>query len=396
MRYSSRVPGEFAPNEFFRAVEGRRSAGSRLRDLTVSNPTLAGLDYPLEEIQSAMAQASRHAYEPNPRGLPTAREAVAAYYRSHGVSLPADSIILASGTSEAYGHLFKLLCAPGETVLYPQPSYPLIGSIAGLEGAAAHPYPLVGKDRRWNVPEISDSITAATRAVVAVSPNNPTGGMLTAGELRALSALCASRSLALVVDEVFLDYPAPARVSSVVSSAGNPDALTFTLGGLSKACGFPHLKLAWIAVSGPENEAREALARLEFIADAFLSVGTPVQQAAGALFELGATVRDQIRRRVDRNEERLRILLDGAPGAAVSSRDGGWYSVVGLPPGWEDEAFALRLLEEEDVIVQPGYLFDLEAEQAVIVSLLTPESIFEEGLRRVVRLLNNPASEDKP
>ncbi len=227
--------------------------------------------------------------------------------------------------------------------------------------------------------------------MVAVSPNNPTGSMLTGEELRELSGFCATHRLALIVDEVFLDYPGPARAGSIVSSAGNPDTLTFTLGGLSKSCGLPQMKLAWIVVGGPERDTREALARLEFIADAFLSVGTPVQRAAPALLELGTQVREQIRRRVDANEETLKKILGGVPGVTLFPRDGGWYSVVGLPTGTDDEEFALRLLKEKSVIVQPGYMFDMEDTQAAIVSLLTPTDIFTEGVSRIGLLLGKSA-----
>jgi aspartate/methionine/tyrosine aminotransferase len=207
--------------------------------------------------------------------------------------------------------------------------------------------------------------------------------MLTEKELREMSGFCAAHRLALIVDEVFLDYPAPARAGSVVSSAGNPDTLTFTLGGLSKACGLPQMKLGWIAVGGPERDVREALNRLEFIADAFLTVGTPVQQAAPILLDLGTRIREQIRLRVDENEETLQDILGDVPGVTIFPRDGGWYSVIGLPAGVEDEEFAIRLLKEQSVIIQPGYLFDMEDVQTAILSLLTPTDLFQEGVNRM-------------
>ncbi|MGB7539690.1 MAG: pyridoxal phosphate-dependent aminotransferase, partial [Anaerolineales bacterium] len=367
-----------------RAMEQKRAENSALRDLSISNPTLAGLEYPLEQIREALADGAKHFYQPDPRGLLTARSAVATYYHERGINISPDSIVLTSGTSEAYGFLFKLLCSPGKSILYPTPSYPLIPLIAELEGVTAKPYALTGDHWRWDPAALFEARAPVARAVVAVSPNNPTGSMLTDEELRGLSGFCAAHRLALIVDEVFLDYPAPARAGSVVSSAGNPDALTFTLGGLSKACGLPQMKLAWIAVSGPERDTREALARLEFIADAFLSVGTPVQQAAPVLLALGAQVREQIHRRLDQNEAALKEILGAVPGVTLFPRDGGWYSVVGLPAGADDEEFALRLLIEESVIVQPGYMFDMEDPQAAIVSLLTPREVFQEGLRRIV------------
>jgi alanine-synthesizing transaminase len=391
MRFSSRIQGELAPNEYSSAVERCRAGTDPLWDLTISNPTAAGFEYPLDEIREALAESAKSIYQPDPRGLLTARSAVAGYYHERGIRIPPESILLTSGTSEAYGHLFKLLCAPGKAVLYPKPSYPLIPLIAELEGVDAKPYALTPDDARWDLAALFDVRTPRARAVVAVSPNNPTGSMLTETELRELSGFCAAHKLALIVDEVFLDYPAPTRAGSVVSSAGNPDALTFTLGGLSKACGLPQMKLSWIAVSGPEADVREALTRLEFIADAYLSVGTPVQQAAPALLALGAQVRDQIAERIDRNEQTIGAAVESVRGARLFPRDGGWYAVIGLPEGWEDEAFALRLLIEERVIVQPGYFFDYEDAQTAVVSLITPPDIFNAGAGKIADLLGRQA-----
>jgi len=382
MDFSSRLSDDLEPNDFFRAVENRRARGLPLLDLTVSNPTQAGLEYPQEEIQRALAEGAGHAYRPDPRGLPAARAAIVEYYRAHGRAPAPESIVLASGTSEAYAHLFKLMCDPGESILSPKPSYPLVELVAELEGVAAHPYPLTGKDRRWQVASLFENLTPGARAVVAVSPNNPTGSMLTAKELRAVGGFCASNELALIVDEVFLDYPAPEREGDVVSAVDNQDVLTFTLGGLSKSCGLPQMKLAWIAVSGPQPEARQALSRLEFIADAFLSVGTPVQQAAPALLALGKPVREQIRRRVNANDALLREILKGRPEASIAPREGGWNAVISLPAGSDDEEFSLNLLESRGVLVQPGFLYDYD-DPVLVISLLTPPEEFRDGARRI-------------
>jgi alanine-synthesizing transaminase len=392
MRFSSRIQNELAPNAYYRAVEQKRAEGSAVWDLSISNPTLAGLEYPLEEIHEALADGAKHFYQPDPRGLLAARSAVATYYHERGISISPNSIVLTSGTSEAYGFLFKLLCTPGKSILFPKPSYPLVPLIAELEGVTAMPYALTGENWRWDLASLFEARAPGARAVVAVSPNNPTGSMLTDEELRELSGFCAAHRLALIVDEVFLDYPALARAGSVVSSAGNPDVLTFTLGGLSKACGLPQMKLAWIAVGGPERDKREALARLEFIADAFLSVGTPVQQAAPVLLALGAQVREQINRRLDQNEAALMEMLGGVPGVTLFPRDGGWYSVVGLPAGMDDEEFALRLLRGKSVIVQPGYMFDMEDTQAAVISLLTPAGVFAEGMVRISEFIRETAN----
>ena len=392
MRLSSRLGDDLEPNDFFRAMEKHRAQALPLLDLTISNPTLAGLEYPQEDIQTALAEAAGHSYQPDPKGLPAARNAVAEYYQDYGCGPTPESIVLTSGTSEAYAFLFKLLCDPGEAILFPKPSYPLVELIAELEGVAARPYPLAGKDRRWQVADLFANLTPDARAVVAVSPNNPTGIMLTAEELRAVSGFCASRQLALIVDEVFLDYPSPERERDVVSSVANPDALTFTLGGLSKSCGLPQMKLSWIAVGGPQPEARQALSRLEFIADAFLSVGTPVQQAAPVLLALGKQVREQIRRRVNANDALLRKFLKDRPDAPIACREGGWYAVIGLPAGWDDEEFALHLLRRRDVLVQPGFLYDFD-DPVIVISLLTPEKEFREGLQGIKHCLSTSPEE---
>ncbi len=392
MDFSSRLSDDLEPNDFFRAVETRRARGLPLLDLTVSNPTQTGLEYPQQDIQSALAEAAGQGYQPDPKGLPAARAAVAEYYRSHGHSPSPDSIVLTSGTSEAYAYLFKLLCDPGESILYPEPSYPLVELVAGLEGVEARPYPLDAKDRHWRVASLSETLTPDARAVVAVSPNNPTGSMLAGSELSDVSGFCAKHGLALIVDEVFLDYPSPDREGKVVSSVDNPDALTFTLGGLSKSCGLPQMKLSWIAVSGPQPQMRQAISRLEFIADAFLSVGTPVQQAAPALLALGKNVREQIRRRVNTNDAHLRQMLKESPLATVAPREGGWYAAIGLPAGSDDEEVALNLLESRGVLVQPGFLYNYD-DPVIVISLLTPEGEFREGAQRIRDFLAaSPAS----
>jgi alanine-synthesizing transaminase len=389
MQFSSRVRNDLSPNEFFRAVEERQAQNPPPLDLTVSNPTLAGLEYPQEEIRIALGETAKHVYQPDPRGLLAARSAVTGYYHLHGCTVDPERIILTSGTSEAYSFLFKLLCGPAETVLYPKPSYPLVEIIAELEGLEAHPYPLAASGWRYDAGGIEEPLPSSARALVAVSPNNPTGTMLTVEEMRALSGFCTRNGLALIVDEVFLDYPSPRREKSVVCSAANVDCLTFTLGGLSKSCGLPQMKLAWIVVSGPEAAVRKALDRLEFIADAFLSVGTPVQQAAPTLLEVGAQVREQIRTRVDLNEATLIEILSGIPDVTLFLRDGGWYAVIGLPSGMDDEEFSLNLVNSQNVIAQPGYLFDFRDPQAVILSLLTPADLFAEGVKRISTLLQN-------
>jgi len=380
--FSGRTPRSLDPNRLTAALETRRRAGAAILDLTESNPTRAGIAYPAG-LLAPLAEAPCLVYEPSPRGLPSAREAVAADYARRGIRVEADRVLLTASTSEAYAFLFKLLCEPGDGVLVPRPGYPLFD--LRLESVEIAPYAL-GYDGEWHViaSAVEAALTPRTRAVVVVSPNNPTGSCLKRDEAEALQALCARKGLCLVADEVFADYvfgPDPRRLPSV---AADGPALAFALGGLSKSCGLPQLKLGWVAVSGPPALRDEAMARLELVADTFLSVGTPVQRAAPSLLARLPELQAPIAARVKSNLARIEETLGPASKATLLRPEGGWYAVLRVPATIPEEELALRLLESRGVLVHPGYFFDFPGEAFLVLSLLPPGDVFRAGLAAVL------------
>lgn len=370
-----------------RALHAAKATARPLIDLTVTNPTNADFVYP-ERLLAPLGSAAALVYEPSPFGHQPAREAVARDYARRGIIVPSERVILTSSTSDAYSLLFKLLCDPsGDAVLTPAPSYPLFEHLTRLDGVSAVPY-LLEYHGRWTLDlgSVESAWTARTRAVLAVSPNNPTGSCLSAEECDALSSTCASRGAALILDEVFADYPLGADGGPEAQSprASEPRCLTVRLGGLSKSAGLPHVKLGWMAVEGPDALVCEALQRLEFICDAYLSVSTPVQAAAPALIEGGAVVRRQIAERVRGNYGRLRELGGHHPSVEVLRADGGWSAVVRVPSRKSEEALVLELLERDGVVVHPGFFFDFAHEAFLVVSLLPPPPVFEAGIGRLL------------
>ncbi len=380
---SHRVPG-LAANRLSVARNTLQNQGIPLVDLTGSNPTRAGLRYPAD-LLAPLAGPAGLDYRPDPRGLLDARRAVSGELARHGAPVDPDHIVLTASTSEAYGFLFKVLCDPGDEVLVPVPSYPLFEILSGLEAVRAVPYPLDPHGGwSYDVHAIAARVTARTRAVVVVSPNNPTGTVLTAADVHGLSACCATHGITLIADEVFADYrfaPAAGAPSTVLTDA---TCLTVSLGGLSKAVGLPQLKLAWMAVSGPAGEARDLLERLELVGDSFLSVGTPIQAALPAILAGGAVVREQIRERLADNLATLRRHLAAAPALHLLEPAGGWTAVLRIPATGSEEAIALDLLERHHVVVQPGYFYDFPTEAWLVVSLLVEPEAFARGIERIV------------
>jgi alanine-synthesizing transaminase len=375
--FSSRLNWDVSPNPLARLLEQKRAGGAAVLDLTESNPTRAGISYP-----AAILEAIRHPqalrYEPSPRGLLSAREAVVKYYAERGLPFSPGRILLTASTSEAYAYLFKLLADPGDQVLTPRPSYPLFDYLAALESVNVRQYPL-RYDGAWHMDfvELERAISPRTRAIVVVNPNNPTGSFLKPDEWDRLQVLAGDRGIAILSDEVFSDYgfePA-SRVR------GEDRALTFTMSGLSKIAGLPQMKLGWIALSGPEADA--AMERLELIADTYLSVATPVQLALPELLVLSAEIRAQIQARTRANLDALRSIVAGSP-VNVLNVEGGWSAILQVPRIRSEQEWALMLLGERDVLVQPGYFFDFESEAFLVVSLLTPRDVFEEGIRRLI------------
>jgi aspartate/methionine/tyrosine aminotransferase len=379
--FSSRVPANRDPNRIARALSAAASAGRRLIDLTVTNPTLVGIEYP-EGLLQAVGSPAALRYSPQPFGLESARCAVARDYGRRGISVAPGRIVLTASTSEAYSLLFKLLCEPeGDDVLVPVPSYPLFDHLTQLDGVRARPYSLEYHGR-WTLDEASvdRAWSAGVRAVLAVSPNNPTGSFLHADEFAELADRCAGRDAALIVDEVFADYP----FGTAASPALPDNCLTFRLGGLSKSVGLPQIKLAWVAVSGPPALVDEALNRLELIADTYLSVSTPVQVAAESLLEGGAVIRARILERIRTNHATLGEQARQYPSVEVLNADAGWSAVLRVPARTSEEELVIDLIERDGVSVHPGFFFDFPHEAFLVISLLPECPTFAEGVRRIL------------
>lgn len=394
IHHSNRIAASVEPTPWSLAVEAAREAGEVPFDLTTSNPTRAGIvasDADAAAIASALGDPRSFVYEPHPKGMPSARAAIAGHYaRAHQLDVDPERLWLASSTSELYAQLFMLHCLPGDEVLVARPSYPLVESIAALTATRVAHYPLrYDGTFSHDVAAIEAAITDETRVLVCISPNNPTGNALSEHELEAITELCADRSIALVVDEVFAEYVVEGDVDPerIRTTALESRCLCWTLGGLSKSALLPQMKLAWAALSGPEMLVASIEARFEHVADTFLSASAPVQCAAEALLEYGARARTRVLARLRQNLSRARALLDEAPdtGASVLFCEGGWSAVLRLPAVLSDEAWAERFLRE-GVLVQPGFLFDFERDAHVVVSLLAEPETFAEGISRIASL----------
>lgn len=381
---SSRLPRSLELNAVARAIDAKRRAGVPILDLTETNPTSAGFTYPKELLQP-LANERGLDYEPQPLGLWPARAAVAADFRRRGIVISADRVALTSSTSEAYALLFKLLCDAGDAVLVPHPSYPLFEHLTQLESVTAIPYALEYHGSwRVDVDSIASAATDRVRAIMIVSPNNPTGSSLHRDDLKAISRIARERDWAIIGDEVFADYPLDAAPDAAAVLPG-AEVLTFSLGGLSKSAGLPQLKLGWIGFGGPQTDVDRALAAYEIIADTYLSVSTPVQAAAAELIERGTAIRAQILARVKRNLEQLRRAAADYPAIDVLRVEGGWCAVLQVPQLKSEEALVLDLLEKDDVLVHPGYFFDFRREAFLVVSLLIDPDRFDRAVTKVMR-----------
>jgi alanine-synthesizing transaminase len=374
--FSRRLNWDLRPNPITVLLEQKRAAGASILDLTESNPTRAGFDYPAG-ILDALADPKALRYEPNARGIESAREAVSQHYVERGRMVEPSQILITASTSEAYAYLFKLLCDPGDEILAPRPSYPLFEFLADLESVRVRQYPL-RYDGAWHIDflALESAIGDRTRAIVVVDPNNPTGSFLKADEAERLQSLAASRNIAILGDEVFADY----RFSGETPDRVTAKALTFSMSGLSKIAGLPQMKLGWIVAQGPGHEG--ALDRLELIADTYLSVATPVQLALPELLAASKGVRAQIIERTRGNLARLKSLTSVSP-AQVLHVEGGWSAILQIPRTRSEEQWTLSLLGDHGVLVQPGYFFDFESEAFLVVSLLAPTAAFDAGIRAI-------------
>jgi aspartate/methionine/tyrosine aminotransferase len=380
MKFSRRTAWDRHPNPISARIDELTRGGAELLDLTESNPTRCRFTYPEKEIAAALQAQALLDYEPDPKGLASARVSLAEHLSQQGAHLGPEQLLLCSGTSEAYAFLFKLLCDPGDNVLVPNPSYPLFDFLTGLESVQPHPYAL-RLGTRWavDVEELRHSGDQRTRAILAVNPGNPTGAFLRQGEVEALEELCVAKRWALIVDEVFSDYSYEEdaeRVRTLLLRRG--DALTFVLGGLSKKAGLPQVKISWLAASGPAEARDDAMARLELIADSYLSSSPLLQGALPRFLELSGEIQRQIRARVIGNRA---ALISGSLRASWTALpvEGGWYAVIQLASSADEEAICLELLHR-GVIVYPGYFFDFPAGKFLVISLIVPRDVLSRGL----------------
>jgi len=386
--FSNRTNWKLTQNRLTEALEQVRSSGAHVLDLTISNPTRAGLHYDEPQILRSLSSPQAMAYDPQPKGLPSARAAVADYYRTdHGIDLDPDRLLLTTSTSEGYSFVFRLLCNPGDELLVPKPSYPLFEFLADLQDVKLVPYPLI-YDHGWQMdfPSLPSAVTKRTRGVVVVHPNNPTGSYVHPEEQKSLNRFCREHGLAVIADEVFLDYAHDREKRQ--SFAANQAVLTFTLSGVSKISALPQMKVAWIAVAGPPADLEAAQARLEVVADTYLSMNAPIQWATPALLDQRKTIQPQLLDRVRGNLAELDHQLSTQKTCQRLNIEGGWYAVVRVTVTQTDEELALDLLRRKSVLLHPGHFYDFPSDGYLVLSLITQKAEFEEASRRVLETLN--------
>jgi len=388
--FSHRTDWKLAPNRFTQAQKELQASGVDLLDLTVSNPTRADLHYDDEAILQSLLHPQAMDYDPQPKGLLVARQAVSDYYRKQHAErmIDVESIVLTTSTSEGYSYGFRLLCNPDDEILVPKPSYPLFEFLADLQDVKLVPYPLL-YDHGWQIdfPSLYRAVNHRTRAVVVVHPNNPTGSYASAQEQSGLNDFCREYGLALIVDEVFLDYAydgAPRQ-----TFAANQDVLTLTLSGLSKVSALPQMKLAWIVTGGPPEQVSAALGRLEIIADTYLSPNAPIQLAAPQLLEQRRNIQPLLLDRVRTNLAELDRALAGQKTCQRLQVEGGWYAVLRVPVTQSDEDLAIELLRKHSVLVHPGHFYDFPSDGYLVLSLITPPERFRQGISRVLQLFDH-------
>jgi alanine-synthesizing transaminase len=385
--FSQRTNWKLTPNKYMRTLEEMRSSGTTPIDLTVSNPTECGLKYDSAAILQALQDPRALVYEPEAKGLLAARQAVARYYgEDHGISIEPDAVLLTTSTSEAYSYVFRLLCNAHDEILVPKPSYPLLDFLGDLQDVTLIPYMLHHADG-WFIDfdSLVRALTPRTRAIVLVHPNNPTGSYVKCGEMQRLNELCRERSLALIVDEVFLDYSLDGQGRR--SFAANREALTFTLSGLSKVAALPQMKVAWVTTTGPGALVRTALERLEIIADTYLSLNSPTQWGLPTLLEQRRSVQPQILERIRGNWAQLRNVAKCSGLFEALATEGGWYAVLRVTKDCSDEDLAIEMMQKAHVLVHPGHFYDFASDGQLVISLIAPDESFRTGVERMAELL---------
>ena len=381
--FASRTNWNLKSNRLSESLAKHRAAGRPLLDLSASNPTECDFHYDRQAILRALSNPDSLSYDPDPKGLLSARRAVAEYYSARGTTVPAEDIVLTTSTSEAYSFVFRLLCNPGDELLIPEPSYPLFSFLADIQDVKLVGYPLL-YDHGWQIDfhALQQAVTSRTRGIIVVNPNNPTGHFCKSAEMQKLNEICSPRKIAIIADEVFLDFSLgenPPR-----SFAANTESLTLTMSGLSKISGLPQMKAAWLIASGPEELKAQALARLEVIADTFLSMNAPVQLAMPVFLELRHGFQKQVMARVRKNLAALDKQLLAQSSPSRLEMEGGWYAVIRVPVIRSDEDLAIDLLATQGVYVHPGHFYDFPTDGYLIVSLIAPERDFNDGMKRLL------------
>jgi len=411
--FSDRTSWRLAQNRFTQAVEETRARGACLLDLTASNPTRVGLEYDSAAILGSLSSPRALDYDPQAKGILEARQAVARYYAANLTrhastkEVDAERIILTASTSEGYSYVFRLLCNAGDELLVPKPSYPLFDFLADLQDVKLVPYPLI-YDHGWQMDfhSLEKAVTPRTRGVVLVHPNNPTGSYVHAAELHSLNGFCRWHRLAVIVDEVFLDYSLSLSENEGTAAFGdreernsaaspapsfvfNDDVLTFTLSGLSKISALPQMKVAWIVTSGPASQVASAMGRLEVIADTYLSMNAPIQWAVPTMLEQRRGIQTQLMDRVRQNLAELDCQLRTQKSCQRLHLEGGWYAVLRVPVTRSDEDLAIELVREKSVQVHPGHFYDFESDGYLVLSLISQTEEFAEGCRRILGYVNS-------
>jgi len=388
--FSQRTNWKLSPNKYTQALEEMRSTGTPIIDLTVSNPTLCGFQYDAETVLAAFQNPRALTYEPEAKGLLAAREEVARYYKEdHRSTIDPESLLLTTSTSEAYSYVFRLLCNPHDEILVPKPSYPLFDFLGDLQDVSLIPYSLEYA-HGWFVDfhSMIRALTPRTRAVLLVHPNNPTGSYVHAEEVQRLNELSRERNLALIVDEVFLDFGFADHARN--SFVANQDSLTFTLSGLSKIAALPQMKVAWVATTGPEALKKPAMDRLEIIADTYLSLNSPTQWAFPALFEQRRSLQPQIRERLLQNWAYLKSVLSRETCCELLDAEGGWYAVLRAGGDRSDEDLAIEILRKTHTLVHPGHFYDFSSDGYMVLSLITPATDFQRGISCLLKFMREP------
>src|SRR6202140_62372 len=392
--FSHRTAWNLEPNPLSKALADRLSSGKPVIDLTESNPTNCGFHFEAEQILGALSHPGNVTYDPVAQGLLPARNAVVDYYRSRNCAVNASDIFLTTSTSEAYSFLFRTLCNPGDEVLIPQPGYPLFNFLADIQDVATLPYPLI-YDYGWQIDfhALQRVVSPRTRAIVVVNPNNPTGHFCKTDDMHPLNQICVEGDLAIIADEALLDFSLGKEIPR--SFAANDKALTFTMSGLSKISGLPQMKVAWLIATGPETLKQQAVARLEMIADTYLSMNTPMQLALPVLLELlRDNFQQQCAERTRKNLVHLDKLVSTQRLCTRLNLEGGWYAILKVPLTGSDEDLALELLNARGGYVHPGHFYDFPADGYLVVSLITPELPFAAGIEALFALIDEKFRKD--